>query len=186
MISRLWPKTRMAWVSVVVFAVGFLVLDVLALMGVDLAQTLLVTLGGAVVGILASYVLAYPLVRRLPRTSVWRIIWFFFALASIYGVIVGGSALAGIPLFPTAEGGNVGAFIYGLAFGFGGAVGMFARGGGLRAAFTGILHEDDESRAVRRRFFVILGGAIFGLLVLCLLGYFAIEYVLSPIVRSLA
>jgi hypothetical protein len=185
-IPRLWPSTRRAWVYVALFAVAFLVLDVLALAGVDLAVGLLVTLGGAVAGVLIAYAVAYPFMRRLPRTSVWRTLWFFFGLASMFGILVGGSALAGIPLFPTAEGGNIGAFIYGLAVGFGGAIVSFARGGGLKAAFTGILHEDDESKAVRMRFTLVVCGAVIGLLVLCLLGYFAIEYILSPIARSLA
>jgi hypothetical protein len=175
-----------AWMYVALFAFAFLVLDVLALAGVDLAVGLLVTLGGAVAGILTASMVAYPLIRRLPRASVWRIVWFFFGLASMFGIIFGGSSLAGIPLFPTAEGGNVGAFIYGAAFGFGGSVGAFARGGGLKSAFTGMLDEDGESKAVRMRFALVVCGAVIGLLVLCLLGYIAIEYIVAPIIHSRA
>lgn len=185
-ISRLWPRTRRAWIYVGAFATIFLVLDALALAGVGFAVGILFTLGGAVVGVLASYAVAYPLIKRLPRASVWRALWFFFGLASMFGIIFGGSAIAGIPLFPTAEGGNVGAFIYGAAVGFGGAVGSFARGGGSTAAFTGTRHDDEESRAVRRRFILAVCGAVATLLAVCLLGYLAVEYILSPIIRSLA
>jgi hypothetical protein len=38
---------------------------------------------------------------------------------SVFEILLIGSALADVPVFPTAESGNVGFLIYGLAFGFG-------------------------------------------------------------------
>jgi hypothetical protein len=185
MISRLWPKTRGAWVFVIAFAVVFLVLDVLALLGVELAVGLLVTLAGFVVGVLPALAITYLLVRRVSQQSPWRFLWFAFGIASTFGILVGGSALAGIPLFPTAEGGYVGAFIYGAALGFGISVCNFSLGEDVRTSLTGALG-DRQSRGLWTKTSLLVGGVIAGFLALCVLGYLAVEYVLSPIVRSLA
>lgn len=186
MISRLWPKTRRAWIYVAFFAIIFLVLDALALMGVGLAVGLLATLAGGIVGVLLALAAAYPLIRNLPRGGMWRTLWFFAGIGSTFGILVGGSAVAGIPLFPTAEGGNIGAFIYGLALGFGSAACNFALGGGMGSTFTGILFEDAESRGEWARVFILVCVAVVGLLALCFAGYLAVEYIVAPIARSFA
>ncbi len=179
------PKTRRAWIYVALFALVFLVLDALALMGVELAVALLATLAGGLGGILLALSTVYPLVRRFPRAGVWRVLCFFAGIGLTFGILVGGSALAGIPLFPTAEGGNVGAFIYGLAVGFGSSASNFALGGGMGSAFTGVFFEDAGSRGVWAKAFALVVGAVVGLLMLCLLGYLAVEYIVAPIIRSL-
>jgi hypothetical protein len=184
MTSGLWPKTRRAWTYVVVFAALFLVLDVLALMGFEFAIGLLATLGGGLAGVLLAG--ACPLVRGLPRESLWRPVWMFAGIASTFGIVVAGSALAGsalagIPLFPTAEGGYTGAFVYGLAIGFGGTVVNFSLGDGARSASPGA---EEEDRNARIKTVLVVVGATLGLLAVCFAGYLAIEYVLAPIARS--
>lgn len=181
MTSGLWPKTRRAWVYVIFFAALFLVLDVLALTGFEFAIGLLSTLGGGLAGVLLALAGAYRLVRGLPRESLWRPVWMFAGIASTFGIVVAGSALAGIPLFPTAEGGYAGAFVYGLAIGFGGSVVNFSLGGGARSAFLG---EDEGDTGAYLKTALVVVGATLGLLAACLAGYLAIEYVLAPIARS--
>ncbi len=185
MISRLWPKTRRAWVYVAVFTFVFLVLDVLALAGVELAVALLATFAGGLVGILFAYATAYPLIRNFPRASVWRHLCFFGGIGAAFGIIVGGSALAGIPLFPSAEGGNIGAFIYGLAIGFGSSACNFALGG-MKSTFAGVAFEGAGSGGVWMKMLILVAGSVVGLFVVCFIGYLAIEYIVAPIARSLA
>ena len=89
-LRRLWPRTRKGWGFVVLTVSTFFVLDALALMGSEIAIELLISLSGIMLG-----------------------------LVSVFEILLIGSALADVPVFPTAESGNVGFLIYGLAFGFG-------------------------------------------------------------------
>ena len=89
-LRRLWPRTRKGWGFVVLTVSTFFVLDALALMGSEIAIELLISLAGIMLG-----------------------------LVSVFEILLIGSALADVPVFPTAESGNVGFLIYGLAFGFG-------------------------------------------------------------------
>lgn len=184
--SRFLPRSRRAWVYLV-SAVGlFLILDVLALAGSEFAIGLLVTMGGLVIGVCAAVALVYPFTRRLDRSSPLRYLWFFGGVASLFLIVVIGSALAGIPLFPTAEGGLTSTFLYGLAFGFGSSAANFALGGSIRSAFLGVLADSPESSRVAVRTLFVIGATVVGLLLLFLLLYVAFEFVLTPIVRSLA
>lgn len=183
--SRFLPKSRRTWVYLICVVGLFLILDVLALTGSEFATGLLVTLGGLVVGIVAA-VVVYPFTRRLERSSPVRYLWFFGGVASLFLIVVAGSALAGIPLFPTAEGGLVSVFLYGLAFGFGSSTANFALGGSVRSAFLGVLADSPDANRVAARTLVVIGATVVGLLSLFLLAYVAFEFVLAPIVRSLA
>ena len=89
-LRRLWPRTRKGWGFVVLTVSTFFVLYALALMGSEIAIELLISLAGIMLG-----------------------------LVSVFEILLIGSALADVPVFPTAESGNVGFLIYGLAFGFG-------------------------------------------------------------------
>jgi hypothetical protein len=89
-LRRLWPRTRKGWGFVVLTVSTFFVLDALALMGSEIAIELLISLAGIMLG-----------------------------LVSVFEILLIGSALADVPVFPIAESGNVGFLIYGLAFGFG-------------------------------------------------------------------
>ncbi|WP_119069511.1 hypothetical protein [Rubrobacter indicoceani] len=180
------PGSRRAWVYLVCAVGVFLILDVLALAGSTFATGLLVTLGGFVVGVTGAVGLVYPFTKRLARSSPLRYLWFFGGVASLFLIVVVGSALAGIPLFPTAEGGFTSAFLYGLAFGFGSGAANFALGGGVRSAFLGVLADSPESSRVAARTLGVIAATIIGLLLLFLLGYVLLEFILTPIVRSLA
>ncbi|MGI8650125.1 MAG: hypothetical protein ACR2KW_07070 [Rubrobacter sp.] len=184
--SRFLPHTRRAWVYLVSVVSLFLILDVLALTGSTFATGLLVTLGGFVLGICASVALVYPFTRRLDRSSPVRYLWFFGGVASLFLIVVTGSALVGIPLFPTSEGGLVSIFLYGLAFGFGTAAMNFALGGSIRSAFLGVISDGPESSRVALRTLVVIAATIVVLLLLFLLGYVVFEFILTPIVRSIA
>ena len=115
-IRGLWPRTGRAWALVVAGVVTFSLLNVLVLGGSELALDLLISLSGALAGFAAARLGTYPVRRR--GSGVGRIFGLFAGLAVGFLIIFGGTALAGIPPFPTAEGGNAGTMIYGLAFGF--------------------------------------------------------------------
>ena len=177
-ILRLWPKTRRAQVFTVAGVLAFLVLDVLVVRGSELALDLLIFLSGMLAGWALARLATYPFRRRAAGSGVGRTIGLFAGLASVFVIIFGGTALAGIPPYPTAEGGNIGNVIYGLALGFlvgvpGGLVPTETRsypplpGSGLKVVA------------------VILGtvAALFGLL----FGLFLLlEYALVPLIRTLA
>jgi hypothetical protein len=112
------PRSWKGWGFVVFGLLTFFVLDVLASMGEDLATELLVSLSGTVLGSAVAYAVARPF-RRFVGAGIWRTLGIFFGLALTFGIVFAGSALAGIPAFPPAQSGNVGALIYGSAFGFG-------------------------------------------------------------------
>lgn len=180
-IRKLWPRTRGAWTFAILALVTFFVLDVLALMGSDLAVKLLSTLAGMLLGMAVAYAVAYPFRKLFETLGVWRILGVFLGLALVFGIIVGGSVLAGIPLFPTAEGGDVGALIYGLAFGFGLSVARAlapSRGPAAPAERGGL------SRSELKFVCVIVGGVV-SLFAAFFALFLLIEYVVTPLIRYL-
>lgn len=185
-LSLLVPKSRLAWVYLICAVGLFIVLDVLALSGSTFATGILVTMGGFVLGAVVAVALVYPFTKRLERSSPVRYMWFFGAVASLFLIVVIGSAIAGIPLFPTAEGGLTSIFLYGLAFGFGASAANFALGGSVRSAFLGVLADSPESSRVALQTVGVIAATIAGLLLLFFLGYIFFEFILTPIVRSLA
>ncbi len=177
-IRRLWPRTRRAWALAVFGVFTFFVLDVLALRGSDLALDLLIFLSGMLVGLIAARLATYPFRRKAGGSGIWRTVGLFAGLALVFVIIFGGTALAGIPPYPTAEGGNVGNMIYGLALGF--LVGV--PGGLVRAETRPHPHPPGSSLKIVA---VILGtvAALFGLLFALFL---LLEYALVPLIRALA
>jgi hypothetical protein len=177
-IRRLLPRTGRSWAFAVFGVLTFFALDLLALRGSDLALDLLIFLSGMLAGAVAARLATYPFRRLAERAVIWRPVGLFAGLAFVFVIIFGGTALAGIPAYPTAEGGNVGNMIYGLALGF-----LIGVPGGLVPA---------ESRSYPplpgsglKVVAVILGtvAALFGLL----FGLFLLlEYALVPLIRTLA
>ncbi len=160
----------------------FFVLDALALMGSEIAWKLLVSLAGMLVGAALAYAATYPFRGRIRRSGVWGILGIFLGLASVFGIILAGSALFDIPAFPTAEGGNAGLLIYGLAFGFGVSVprGLgFARG-------TGVPNEQRGSFRPEIRAATLVVATVSVLFALLFAAYVAIEYVIGPMIRYFA
>lgn len=167
------PRTRKGWVLFAFGLLTFFVLDVLALMGKDLATELLVSLSGMVLGATAAYAVARPF-RRLVGSGIWRILGIFLGLAAAFVIIFAGSALAGIPAFPTAQSGNVGALIYGFAFGFGVFV---PRGLG---ASEGWKARESNLRAVG-----VAVGVVAAFLALLFALFVLVEYLVAPLIRYL-
>ena len=112
------PRSWKGWGFVVFGLLTFFVLDVLASMGEDLATELLVSLSRIGLGSAVAYAVACIFSRSM-GVGLWRTLGIFFGLALTFGIVFAGSVLAGIPAFPPTQGGNVGALIYGSAFGFG-------------------------------------------------------------------
>ena len=177
-IRALWPKTRRDWTFVVFCAFAFLALNVLALLGSDLAWDLLISLSGALVGLAAARLATYPFRKKPGVSGVGRIFGLFVGLALVFVIIFGGTALAGIPAYPTAEGGNVGNMIYGFAMGV-----LVGIPGGLAPAERKT--PGPPSRSGFKVVAIILGtvAALFGLLFVLFL---LIEYVAVPLIRALA
>ena len=177
-VRRLWPRTRRAWVVATACVLAFFALDVLVLRGSDLALDLLLSLSGMLAGLGAARLGTYPLRRKLDRWWLGRTVGLFVGLAAGFVIIFGGAALAGIPPYPTAEGGDAGTLIYGFALGFG--IGV---PGGLAPAESG--PRPATSRSELKVVAVVLGTvvALFSLLFVLFL---VLEYALVPLIRSLA
>ncbi len=172
------PRTWKGWGLYALGLITFFVLDVLALMGEDLATKLLVSLSGMVLGATVAYAVAHPF-GRFVGTGVWRILGVFVGFALAFGVIFAGSALAGIPAFPTAQSGNVGALIYGFAFGFGVSIprGLGFSSGGLDASGR------REPRESNLRAGGVALGVVAALFALLFAFFVLIEYLSAPLIR---
>ena len=181
LLRRLWPRTHGAWALAVLVVLAFFALDVLALAGSELATDLLIFCAGMAVGMAAAYAAALPLRDRFAASVGWRPAGIALGFASVFGIILIGSALADIPGFPTAEGGSVGGFIYGLASGFG-------------ACFLGVLGPSRGAvartggRGGSPELTLLLGaaGAVAALFTLAFALYVLFEYVVAPPVRFFA
>lgn len=177
------PRRPWTWKRWGLFALGlvtFFVLDVLALMGEDLATKLLVSLSGMVLGAAVAYAITRPL-RRFVGAGIWRTLGIFLGLALTFVIVFAGSALAGIPAFPTAQSGNVGAMIYGLAFGFGITV-----PGGLGASNTLRSQGRLEAGGPELRTVVVVLGAVAGLFALLFALFVLVEYLVAPLIQHFA
>ena len=117
-IRRPLPRTGRSWAVAALGVLTFFALDLLALRGSDLALDLLIYLSGMLVGLAAARLATLPIRNRLGGSEIGRTVGLFAGLASVFLIIFGGTALAGIPPHPAAKGGNVGNMIYGLALGF--------------------------------------------------------------------
>ena len=93
------PRSWKGWGYVVFGLLTFFVLDVLALMGEDLATELLVSLSGIGLGSAVAYAVARPF-RRFVGAGIWRTLGIFSGLALTFVIVFAGPALASIPAFP--------------------------------------------------------------------------------------
>lgn len=179
MVRRMWPRTRRAWTVVVLCALTFFVLNLLVLLGSDLALDLLVFLSGALVGAAVARLAAHFFGSAFGGSVVRRALGVFVGLASIFAIVFAGAAIAGIPAFPTAEGGRAGDLIYGLAMGFG--LSAVRSLGGLDSDAP----PEPPARSELKVAAVVLAtvAALFGAL---FVAFLVIEYVAVPLIRSLA
>lgn len=179
MTRGLWPRTWRGWSAYALSLGTLIVLNVLVVLGSDLALKLLITLVGMLVGAVVAYAITYPFRNMFAVSGVWRIAGNFVSLALVFGIIFGGSALIGIPAFPTAESGNAGTLIYGLTFGFGVSV----------PAALGLSRTPEwrrDSRGAELRVLAVVLGTVAGLFALLFALYLLIEYVAVPLIRYLA
>ena len=177
-IRRLLPKTRRSWAVAVLGVLIFFALDLLALRGSDLALDLLIFLSGMLVGFIAARLVTLPFRNRLDGSGIGRTIGLFAGFASVFLIIFGGTALAGIPPYPTAEGGNVGNVIYGLALGF-----LVGVPGGLAPAGSEVPR---PSSAPDLKVVAVILATVAGLFGLLFMLFLLLEYALVPLIRTLA
>ena len=156
----------------------FFALDLLALWGSGLALDLLIFLSGMLVGLAAARLVTYPFRSRLGGSGIGRTVGLLAGLASVLLIIFGGTALAGIPPYPTAEGGNVGNMIYGVAFGF-----LVGVPGGLVPAGS---EDTRPSPAPDLRVAAVILTTVAGLFGLLFMLFLLLEYALVPLIRTLA
>ena len=177
-VRGLWPKTGRSWALVVFGLLTFLALDVLALRGSDLALDLLVFLSGMLVGVVAARLATLPFREMVGGAGIWRTVGLFAGLASVFAIIFGGTALAGIPPYPTAEGGNTGNLIYGVALGF-----LVGVPGGLAPAESRRLR---PSPAPDLKVAAVVVATVVGLFGLLFMLFLLLEFALVPLIRTLA
>ena len=176
-VRRLWPKTRRARVLAAVCVLVFFALNVLVLSGSELALDLLIFLSGMLAGFIAARLATYPF-RRLDGSGIGRTVGLFVGLAMVFVIIFGGTALAGIPPYPTAEGGNVGNMIYGFALGF--LVGV--PGGLVSAEAKSHLPLPGSNFKI----VAVILGTVAGLFGLLFVLFLLLEYALVPLIRAFA
>jgi hypothetical protein len=177
-IRRLLPRTGRSWAFAVFGVLTFFALDLLALRGSDLALDLLIFLSGMLAGAVAARLATYPFRRLAERTAIWRPVGLLAGLAFVFVIIFGGTALAGIPPYPTAEGGNSGTMIHGLALGF-----LVGVPGGLASPGSG---ERRPSPAPDLKVAAVVLGTVVGLFGLLFMLFLLLEYALVPLIRALA
>ncbi len=175
---RLLPRTRRSWAVAAFGVLTFFALDLLALRGSDLALDLLVFLSGMLAGLAAVRLATYPFRRGVGGAGIGRTIGLLAGLASVFVIIFGGTALAGIPPYPTAEGGNAGNLIYGLALGF-----LVGVPGGLVPPGAEQLR---PSTALDLRVAAVILTTVAGLFGLLFMLFLLLEYALVPLIRTLA
>ena len=180
-LRRLWPRTRKGWGFFVLTVSTFFVLDALALMGSELAIELLISLAGMLVGMVAAYAAEYPLREKFGGSAEWRMTGIILGLVSVFGIVLIGSALADVPAFPTAENGNVGFLIYGLAFGFG-----VYFGGSLSSSRATIATAEKPGVGPELRVIAVAAGAVAALFTLAFAAFVLLEYVAAPLIRYVA
>ena len=93
------PKSWKGWGFVVFGLLTFFVLDLLALMGGDLATRLVVSLSGMALGSAVAYAVARTF-RRSMGVGIRRTRGIFSGLALTFAIVFAGPALASIPAFP--------------------------------------------------------------------------------------
>jgi hypothetical protein len=180
-LRRLWPRTRKGWGFVILTVSTFFSLDTLALMGSEIAIELLISLAGMLVGMVAAHTAAYPLREKFGGSAGWRMSGILLGLASVFGILLIGSTLADVPTFPTAESGNVGFLVYGLAFGFG-----VYFGGNLSSSRATPATEEKPGVGPEFRVIVVAAGAVAALFMLAFAAFVLFEYVAAPLIRYVA
>ncbi len=177
-LRRLLPSTRRSWAVAVLGVLTFFALDLLALRGSDLALDLLIFLSGMLAGLAAARVVTHPFRSKVGGAGIGRTVGLLAGFAAVFVIIFGGSALAGIPPYPTAEGGNVGNLIYGLAFGF-----LVGVPNGLVPAAP---QEPRPSPAPDLKVVAVILTTVAGLFGLLFMLFLLLEYALAPLIRTLA
>ena len=182
----LLPASRQGRAALVSGVVLFLFLDVLVVLGSELALGLLVLLTGLVAGLALARLSTLPVRRTLERGGPGNLFVFLAGLASMFVIVFLGTDAAGIPAYPTAEGGHLGTAIYGFAFGFGVAVCVASlRPPAVPSAYRGAAAKDGTSGILLRTSFVLVG-VVVGLFGLLFVAFLLLEYVLAPLVRLFA
>lgn len=156
----------------------FFVLDLLVLRGSDLALDLLVFLSGMLAGLAAARLATLPFRGMVGGSGIGRAVGLLAGPAVVFAIIFGGTALAGIPPYPTAEGGNVGNLIYGVALGF-----LVGVPGGLVPAGPGDRRPTSVSDL---KVAAVVLGTVAGLFALLFMIFLLLEYALVPLIRALA
>ena len=181
------PATRGGRAALISGVIVFLLLDVLVVLGSELALGLLVVLTGTVAGLVLARLVTLPVRPALERGGPGNLFGFLLGVASLFVIVFVGTYLAGIPAYPTAEGGHLGTAIYGFAFGFAATVCELSLrpSAGSSPLYRGTAAKDGAGRVWLRASLVVAGVvvALFGLL---FVAYLLIEYVLLPVVRLLA
>ena len=178
--------TRQGRVALISGVVVFVVLDVLVVLGSELALGLLVLLTGLLAGLVLARLVTLPVRRALERGGPGNLFVFLAGLASMFGIVFLGTYAAGIPAYPTAEGGHLGTAIYGFAFGFGVAVcASSLRPPVVSSAYRGTAAKDGTGRVLLRTAYVV-AGVVAGLFGLLYAAFLLLEYVLGPVVRMFA
>ncbi len=180
-LGRLWPRTRKGWGFVVLTVSTFFVLDALALMGSEIAIELLISLAGMLVGMVMAYAAAYPLREKFGGSAGWRMAAIVLGPVSVFGILLIGSALADVPAIPTAESGNVGFLVYGLAFGFG-----VYFGGNLSFPRATLATAERPGARPELRVIAVAAGAAAANLTQAFAPFVLLEYVAAPLIRYVA
>ncbi len=182
--SSLLPATRLGRAFLVAGVLVFLALDVLVVLGSELALGLLVLSTGLLAGLVLARLVTFPARRMLERGGSENLFVFLLGLASMFLIVFVATSAAGIPAYPTAEGGHLGTAIYGFAFGFGATVcrASLRPSAVTPSVYRGTAPADGTGR-VWVRASLLVAGVVAGLFGLLFFAFLTLEYVLVPVVK---
>jgi len=183
MIFDRWLKTRENWIVAVLAVLSFGILDLLVVLGYGYAFDVLVLLIGFLAGMFLAHLISSPLSESFVRRfGAWkRIVATAVGLVSVLAIALIGSYMIGSPVLLSEEYGPPGAFVFGIALGFGSQLRR-----SLSPPYPTTPEEDQEANKADLRLMFVVAGTVAGLFALAFAAYVLFEYVAAPLIRYFA
>lgn len=183
MIFDRWLKTRENWIVAVLAVLLFGILDLLVVLGYGFALDLLVLLTGLLAGMLLAYLISSPFRESFVRRfGAWKgVVAIAIGLVSVLAIALTGSYMIGGPAALSEEYGSPGAFVFGIALGFGSQLRR-----SLSPPPSTSPEEEQEASKADVRLMLVVVGTVAGLFALAFTAFVLFEYVAAPLIRYLA
>ncbi len=178
-----WLGTKRAGIIAALVVVWFAALNGMVLLGYGAAVALLAVSGGVLAGHLAGFLISGLIGRvfvRRPGVRRWGVALILGSAITVSLAYLG-FYITDSPALLSEKGELPGVIVFGSAIGTAGAL---RRRLGTSARTTP--EEDHEAREAKTRSVLVVGVAVAGLFALAFSTHVLIEYVLGPVIRTLA